>query len=120
MEHYVLRPCRPSLGLGNAARAEILEGDVWGALKIENRALRAATMIVTATVGPLWGSEIQPEPTSWSETSGEHCKSSITYWVYDSPGSCRPSLGLGNPARAEILEGDVWGALKIEHYVLPP
>ena len=33
---------------------------------------------------------------------------------------CRPSLGLGNPARAEILEGDVWGALKIEHYVLPP
>ena len=29
-----------------------------------------------------------------------------------------PSLGLGNPARAEILEEDVWGALKIEHYVL--
>ena len=28
------------------------------------------------------------------------------------------SLGLGNAARAEILEGDVWGALKIEHYVL--
>ena len=25
---------------------------------------------------------------------------------------------LGNPARAEILEGTVWGALKIEHYVL--
>ena len=29
-----------------------------------------------------------------------------------------PSLGLGNPARAEILEGTVWGALKIEHSVL--
>ena len=38
---------------------------------------------------------------------------------HDSPAYCRPSLGLGNPARAEILEGDVWGALKIEHYVLP-
>ena len=28
---------------------------------IENRALRAACMILTATVGPLWGSEIKPE-----------------------------------------------------------
>jgi len=27
-------------------------------------------------------------------------------------GACRPSLGLGNPAGAEILEGDVWRALK--------
>ena len=26
--------------------------------------------------------------------------------------SCWPSLGLGNTAGAEILEGDVWGALK--------
>ena len=25
---------------------------------------------------------------------------------------CRPSLGLGNTAGAEILEGDVWRALK--------
>ena len=31
--------------------------------------------------------------------------------------SWRPSLGLGNTAGAEILEGDVWGALKIEHAV---
>jgi hypothetical protein len=29
-------------------------------------------MIVTAAVGPLWGSEIQPELRSWRETSGEH------------------------------------------------
>ena len=36
--------CRPSLGLGNTARAEILEGDV----------------------------EIQLEPRSWRETFGEH------------------------------------------------
>ena len=72
-----------------------------------------------ATVGPLWGSEIQPEPTTWSETSGKHCKSSNT-WVYDCNGYFRPSLGLGNPARAEILEGDVWGAPQIEQYVLPP
>ena len=35
-------------------------------------------------------------------------------------GYCWPSLGLGNPGRAEILEGDVWGAVKIEHYVLGP
>ena len=39
---------------------------------IENRALRAARMIRTATVGPLWGLEIQPELRSWRETSGEH------------------------------------------------
>ena len=38
----------------------------------------------------------------------------------DSNSYCVASLGLGNTARAEILEGDVWGALKIEHYVLGP
>ena len=31
---------------------------------------------------------------------------------------CVASLGLGNTVRADILEGDVWGALKIEYYVL--
>ena len=61
-----------------------------------------------------------PERTTWRETSGEHCKSSFTCWVYDSPGYCRPSLGLGNTARADHLERDVWGALQIEHYVLGP
>ena len=81
-------------------------------------------MIRTATVGPLWGSEIQPEPRSWRETSGEHPNRSILLCfndssvVNDSSGYCRPSLGLGNPARADILERDVWGALQIEHYVL--
>ena len=77
-------------------------------------------MIPPATVGPLWGSEILPEPRSWGETSGEHYKSNMPSPNHDSPAYCRPSLGLGNPARAEILEGDVWGALKIEHYVLGP
>ena len=33
-------------------------------------------------------------------------------WTNDSPASCWPSLGLGNTAGAEILEGDVWRALK--------
>ena len=47
-------------------------------------------------------------------------KSSITCCFHDSLAYCWPSLGLGTPARAEILEGDVWGALKIEHYVLLP
>ena len=74
-------------------------------------------MIPTATVGPLWGSEIQPELRSWREPSGEHSKPSITYWADDSTGYCWPSPGLGNTAGAEILEGAVWGAFKIEHYV---
>ena len=72
-------------------------------------------MIPPPTVGPLWGLEIQPELRSWRETSGEHCKSSITCCHHDSSTYCRPSLGLGNPARAEILEGDVWGPPKIEN-----
>jgi len=40
------------------------------------------------------------------ETSGEHkiCHSRNSY--------CWPSLGLGNTAGAETLEGDVWRALK--------
>ena len=38
----------------------------------EIAAIRAGGMISRPTVGPLWGSEIQPEPRSWRETSGEH------------------------------------------------
>ena len=34
--------------------------------------IRGAPMIVPRTVAPLWGSEIQPEPRAWRETSGEH------------------------------------------------
>ena len=65
--------CWPSLGLGNTAGAEVLEGDVWRALKIcPSRRVR---MIFPPSAGPLWGSEIQPEPRSWRETSGEHSKS---------------------------------------------
>ena len=53
---------------------------------------------------------------TWEETSGEHRNRSITSQGYDCSPSCVASLGLGNPAGAEILEGDVWGALKkIEH-----
>ena len=47
--------CWPSLGLGNTAGAETLEGDVWGAQ------IRRAPMIFPPTVGPLWGSEIQQD-----------------------------------------------------------
>ena len=85
----------------------------------ENRALHAAPMIFSATVGPLWGSEILPEPRSLRETSGGRCKSSITCCPHDFLSYCWPSLGLGNPARAEILDGAVWGALEIEQHVLP-
>ena len=63
------------LGLRNTAGAEILEGDVWGALNIEHAVV--GPLIPTATVGPLWGSEAQPEPRSWRETSGEHKKSNM-------------------------------------------
>ena len=77
-------------------------------------------MIQPATAGPLWGSEIQPEPRSWMETSEEHPNRHTPGVKDDSNDTCRPSLGLGNLARAEILEGDVWGELKIEHYVLGP
>ena len=74
-------------------------------------------MIFPPTIGPLWGSEISPEPRSWRETSGEHPKRSTPSHVNECPAYCWPSLGLGdgNTAGAEILEGDVWGALKIEH-----
>ena len=61
---------------------------------------------------------MQPEPRPWRETSGEHYNLSLPLWRHDCPAYCWPSLGLGNPAKAEILEGDVWGALKIEHHVL--
>ena len=87
----------PSLGLGNTARAEILKGDGWRALKsvhalsgarkysqsrdpggrrlesTEIAALRWGGMIHTPTVGPLWG--------------------------------------LRNTAGDDILEGDIWRAL---------
>ena len=82
--------------------------------------MRRARMIPTPTDAPLWGSEIQPEPTSWEETSGEHPNRSPSLGWYDSNGYCWPSLGLGNPAGAEVLEGDVWGALKSKQYVVGP
>ena len=36
----------------------------------------------------------------------------LTSRAHDGPAYCWPSLGLGNTAGAEILEGDVWRALK--------
>ena len=50
------------------------------------------------TVGLLWGSEMQPERTSWDETSGEHRNLRPTFWANDSNSYCWPSLGLGNTA----------------------
>ena len=55
-------------------------------------------MIPPPTVAPLWGSEIQPEPRSWRETSGEHWNRRNTSRAYDCPAYCCPSLGLGNTA----------------------
>ena len=49
-------------------------------------------MIVPPTVGPLWGSETQPELRSCRETSGEHCNLSLTSCVCDCPAYCWPSL----------------------------
>ena len=55
-DHHSNGYCCPFLGLGNTAGAEILEGDVWRATNAQHNL--AGPMIHTATVGPLWGSEI--------------------------------------------------------------
>ena len=62
--------------------------------------------------------EIQPEPRSWRETSGEHKNPNLPSGHINSNSYCWPSLGLENPARAEILEGDVLGTPKIEHHLV--
>ena len=63
---------RQELPLSRAVRSQPGERSSGAARSIENRALRAGALIPPPTVGPLWGSEIQPEPRSWRETSGEH------------------------------------------------
>ena len=78
----------------------------------EIAALRSGAMIPAATVGPIWGSKIPPEPTSLGETSGGHRSRSPPTWANDSNGYCWPSLGLGNTARAEVPEGEICGALE--------
>ena len=80
----------------------------------------ATPMIPTATVGPLRGSETQTEPRSWGRRLESTENLSLTPLSHDVPAYCWPSLGLRNTAGAEILEGDVWGALKIEHAVAEP
>ena len=49
-------PVGPLWGSEIPARAEILDGDIWRALKIT--APQARPMLQTPTVGPLWGSEM--------------------------------------------------------------
>ena len=71
----------------------------------ETSAHRAAPMIQTPTVGPLgpfrvWGSEIQPEPKPWRETSGKH-----------------PNRSKLEPRPWRETSG---GTLKIEHSVVRP
>ena len=67
-------------------------------------------MISPPTAGPLWGSEIQPEPTSWSETSGEHCKSSNTSWVNEFPdgeeGFSEPRIYEKRQVQVEAMRAD--------------
>ena len=73
-------------------------------------------MIVPATVGPLWGSGIQPEQTSWGEKSGTK---SPHYLLGERFQLLLPAiLGLGNTARADILGRNVWRAPKSLHYAL--
>ena len=91
------------------ARAEILEGDVWGALNSQHH--RRDQVIPTATVGPLWGSEKPAraeilEGDVWGALQSQPLFVGI-WFSYDSNSYCVASLGLGNTARAEILEGDV-------------
>jgi len=73
----------------------------------ESGARPARPMIPTPILGPLWGSEVQPEARSWGETSGKHRNRSTTGATNDANAYCWPSLGLGNAARGEILGDDV-------------
>ena len=74
-------------------------------------------MIHYPPVGPLWGSERAARAEILRDTSGEYPNRRTPGATNDSNSSCRPSLGLGNTVGAEILEGDVWKALKIKHAV---
>ena len=80
-------------------------------------AVRSQTEAATEPLGAA-GSCREPPPGAVGMGA---LKSSTPGGPHDFPDYCKPSLGLGNRARAEILEGDGWegwGALKIEHYVL--
>ena len=65
-------------------------------------------MIPTASTRPLWGSEKPPEMTSWRETAGEHWNRSNISKRNDSNSYYEASLGLGDTARADILEAGAW------------
>ena len=64
--------------------------------------------------------EIQPEPRSWREASGEHQNLPLISCAHDSHGYCWLSLGLGSTAGAEILEADVWAVLQSATDVVRP
>ena len=72
-------------------------------------------MIQTATVGPLWGSEMQPEPSSLGETSGKHLHCSTPGATNDCDSYWLPSPGHGNADKAEIMGRGVWEALQSQH-----
>ena len=64
--------------------------------------------------------EIQLEPRSWREASGEHQSLPLISCAHDSHGYCWLSLGLGSTAGAEILEADVWAVLQSATDVVRP
>mgnify|MGYP005700220557 CR=1 FL=1 len=100
--------CRPSLGLGNTSQSRDPGGRRLGSTK--NAAHRARPMIHSATVGLFCGSEILARAEIL--TSGEHHKRSIPGKVNDSPGYCRPSLGLGNTSQSRDPGGRRLGSTK--------
>ena len=59
-------------------------------------------------VGPLWG--------SWGRRLESTENLSLTSLADDSNSYCWPTLVLENTAGAEILEGDVWRALKSQPF----
>ena len=139
----------PLSGLGNPARAENLEGDVWGALTIEhsvvrpwfkrlllalsgarkasqsrdprgrrlgstaNRAFRRAPMMHTPTAGLGHGNPARAETLEVEDRALRRAP------MLQKP-TVSPLLGLRIPARAETLEGDFLGALKLEHSLVRP
>ena len=92
----------------NPARARILEGDVWRALKsLKAKLLHDSRAYCWSSLGlgNIPGAEIL-EADVWEAPK--------------SPAYCWPSLGLGNTARAEILEPSIGGALKSQPFFVLP
>ena len=110
--------CCPSLGLGNAAGAGILEEDVWGALEIEQELQDVRAHDFPGYCWPSLGlGNAAGAGILEGDVWGGHWKSSNTCGCMIFLATVGPLWGSEIPAGAGILEGDVWGALRSEQHV---